>query len=121
MYKLDLATEHAHSLKCSTLGDCLVLFDIRKRDGRSGSGEVFWIAYPARQDGNEYRLETGVRREGAQEVGGIVSDVRLLVPVGDLTKLGPGPSVGWNQCGLSLKWAAEGSLNALDDVGGERS
>ena len=28
MYKLDLSPEHAHSLKCGMLGDCLVLFDI---------------------------------------------------------------------------------------------
>ena len=28
MYELDLAAEHAHSLKCGTLGNCLVLFDV---------------------------------------------------------------------------------------------
>ena len=116
--ELDLAPEHAHSLKCGTLGNCLVLFDIREGDGRGGCGKVLWIAYPARRDGDEYGLEAGVRCEGTQEVGGVESDIRFLVLVGDLAELCLGPSVGRNKGGLSLKRATEGSFNALNDVGG---
>ena len=49
-----------------------------------------------------------------------MGDVHLLVFVGDLSKLGPGPSVGRNQRGLSLERATKWSLDALNDVRGVR-
>ena len=116
--ELDLAPEHAHSLKCGALGNCLVLFDIREGDGRSGGRKVLWIAYPARRYWDEDRLETGVRCECTQEVVSVESDISFLVLIGDLAKLRPSPSIGRNKGGSSLKRATEGSANAFDDVGG---
>ena len=66
-------------------------------------------------------METGIRREGVHEVCSVIGDIRLLVLVRDLPELGPGPAVCQDKHGFSLEGAAEGGLNALDDVWGVSS
>lgn len=93
MYELDLTTEHAHPLKCSTLRDHLVLFHISKGDRCGGGGEIFQVSDPAGRDGDKDGLEAWVCHEGAHEVCCIICDFRLLISIRDLAELGPGSAV----------------------------
>ena len=88
--ELDLTTEHAHSLKCGTLRDRLVLFDICERDRRRAHFSVLWFPYPARPNSKEDRLET---RVGDERVVKVVTGVynAIFIVDGNLSELRPGP------------------------------
>ena len=68
MNELDLATKHAHSLKCGTLRDRLVLFDVRERNCCRIRFGVLRLSYPAGPDGKENGLEARVGDESVVKV-----------------------------------------------------
>ena len=98
--ELDLMTEHAHSLKCGTLRDRLVLFDICERDRRHVCFSVLWFPYPARPNSKEDRLET---RIGDERVVKVVAGVynAIFIVDGNLSELRPGPPLRWNNRAFS--------------------
>ena len=68
VYELDLATKHAHSLKCGTLCDRLVLFNVRERNCCRFRFSVLRFPYPARPNSEEDGLEARVGYEGVVKV-----------------------------------------------------